>query len=43
MGIAAQFISGIMVGIEVLWEENGLVIDLGIIRLIFFFGIHPEE
>lgn len=32
--IGIQFISGLMIGIEIVWGE-GLVIDLGIIRIIF--------
>lgn len=38
MLIAFNFISGFMVGIEFLLEEQTMVIDLGIIRIYFIKG-----
>lgn len=37
MIVGFQFISGLMVGIEIIWGE-GLVLDLGIIRVVFIKG-----
>jgi hypothetical protein len=42
MLIGLQFISGIMVGIEVLWGE-AIVFDIGIIRLILYYGDGEED
>lgn len=39
MHIIIQLIPGFMVGIEFLWDEGCLVIDLGIVRVMFI----PEE
>ena len=41
MYIGMSFIGGIMLGIEVLWDEGAVVIDLGIIRLVI--GIFNGE
>ena len=41
MFLHVEMISGLMVGIEVLWDESVLVIDLGIIRV--FIGKVPER
>ena len=41
MYIGMSFIGGIMLGIEVLWGEGAVVIDLGIIRLVI--GIFNGE
>lgn len=40
MFITATFISGLMLGIEFLWDEKILVVDLGIVRI--YTGIVPE-
>lgn len=42
MLISGSFISGMMVGVEVLWSDKALVLDLLIIRVIFAI-IPPEE
>lgn len=34
MYIGVAFISGVMIGLEFLWEEKTLVIDLGIVRVL---------
>jgi len=34
MGIVITFISGVMFGVEYLWEENILVVDVGIFRFM---------
>lgn len=34
MIISVSFISGVMVGLELLYEDKALVIDLGIFRVI---------
>jgi len=39
MFIVFSFIPGFMLGIEFLWDEGCLVIDLGIVRMMFI----PEE
>lgn len=41
MIVNISWISGVMIGLELLWEEKVLVVDLGIIRLMF--GIMPNE
>ena len=40
MFITATFISGLMLGIEFLWDEKILVVDLGIVRI--YTGVVPE-
>jgi hypothetical protein len=34
MYIGVAFISGVMIGLEFLWEEKTLVVDLGIVRVL---------
>ncbi len=34
MGIVITFISGVMFGVEYLWEESILVVDVGIFRFM---------
>ena len=41
MAIGLQFISGVMVGIEWQYDEKAFIIDLGIIRVIFVWGLGP--
>jgi len=41
MGIIISFIPGLMFGVEYLWEEGIVVLDIGIIRLMI--GSITEE
>ena len=45
MYIAVSFISGVMLGIEVLWEggERAIVLDLGIVRIYCALPWQEEE
>jgi hypothetical protein len=43
MIIAFTFISGFMVGLEFDWEGEAMVVDLGIIRLIFMKNSEPPD
>jgi len=43
MLIQVNWISGISIGLEFLWDINGLVIDLGIIRVYFIKGELPND
>lgn len=36
--ILLQWISGFMIGVEFQWEEEVLVLDLGIIRVVILYG-----
>ena len=40
MFISLEFISGVMIGIEYLWEDKVLIIDLAILRV--FIGQVPK-
>lgn len=41
MYIGISFISGVMLGFEFLWEDKVLVVDLGIVRVLF--GLYNGE
>lgn len=41
MYIGISFIGGLMLGLEVLWDDKALVIDLGIIRVVV--GLYQGE
>lgn len=40
MFVAATWVSGLMFGVEYLWEESIVVLDLGIVRL--YIGKAPK-
>ncbi len=41
MYIGISFIRGVMLGFEFLWEDKVLVVDLGIVRVLF--GLYNGE
>ena len=43
MHILVSFISGVMVGLEFDFENQVVVIDLGIIRILGMWGLEEEE
>ena len=43
MFIVVHLISGVMVGMEFQWEENVLILDLGIVRLIIGKDTSDDE
>lgn len=43
MIIQLSFISGVMFGVEFIWEEGVMVLDLGVIRLYFIKGAKDGE
>jgi hypothetical protein len=41
--IALSFISGVMVGLEFVWEDSLVVVDLGIFRIMWFYRLPEDE